>query len=63
MMDKKNLFEGAPLDDEGFTLVDRWYCKETDTFYPVGTTTREIELDMLDEEHEAHHGREGQQCW
>lgn len=47
-MDKKSLFDGAPLDDDGFTLVDRWYCKETDTFYPVGTTTWGVEADMLD---------------
>jgi hypothetical protein len=37
-----SVFSGAPLDEEGFMLTDRWYCKETDTFYPVGTTTYEI---------------------
>ena len=41
-----DLLRGAPLDDEGFTLTDRWYCEETGTFYPVGTTTREIESDL-----------------
>ena len=35
----------APLDEEGFTLIDRWYCEETCTYYPVGTTVREIEKD------------------
>lgn len=38
--------DDAPLDEEGFTLTERWYCEETETFYPVGTTVREIEKDM-----------------
>ena len=44
--DLMHLLDDAPLDDEGFTLVDRWYCKVTDTFYPVGTTRREIDQDL-----------------
>ena len=38
-------FSDAPLDEEGFTLTDRWYCEETHTYYPVGTTVREIRND------------------
>lgn len=43
------MFENAPFDNDGFTLTDRWYCKETSTWYPVGTSRREIEQDMNDE--------------
>ncbi len=35
-------FSDAPLDEDGFTLTDRWYYEETDTYYPAGTTVREI---------------------
>lgn len=39
----------APFDlEEGFTLTDRWYCKETSTYYPVGTTRWEIERELDD---------------
>ncbi len=48
MSDNKNVFDSAPLDGEGFILVDRWYCKESDTFYPAGTTTYEIERDVAE---------------
>lgn len=43
-----NTFNGAPLDKEGFTLTNRWYCEETSTYYPAGTTIREIEKDIND---------------
>lgn len=38
--------DGAPLDEEGFTLTDSWFCEETQTRYPIGTTVREIRRDM-----------------
>lgn len=38
----------ATLDDERFSLTDRWYCEETCTYYPAGTTVREIEKDAED---------------
>lgn len=38
--------ENAPLDEEGFTLTDRWYCEDTQTWYPAGTSIREIRNDM-----------------
>lgn len=43
-----NTLSKAPLDEEGFALTDRWYCEETSTYYPAGTTIREIEKDMND---------------
>ena len=43
-----DLLSTAPLDDEGFTLTDRWFCEVMQTFYPVGTTVREILRDMED---------------
>ena len=39
------ILNGAPLDKEGFALTDRWYCEETCTYYPTGTTVREIKRD------------------
>ena len=36
----------APLDEEGFALTERWYCAKTSTWYPAGTTAREIQKDM-----------------
>lgn len=41
---RANLSE-APLDEERFTPTIWWYCEETRTFYPVGTTVREVEKD------------------
>lgn len=38
--------ENAPLDEEGFALTDRWYCEDTQTWYPAGTSIREIRNDM-----------------
>jgi len=35
-----------PLDEEGWALTDRWWCEETSTWYPVGTTVWEIRKDM-----------------